>query len=110
MLKDFKTLDVCNVGVACKDDAKHVLNKYAFRFSDKQFHEIWKRFPLNKYDQLLYDEFLGKYSAKSAKLTSSSSNKTMQYKADEKVQDEKDTEERDKKEASKTTCVSRKAP
>ncbi|XP_035227514.1 EF-hand calcium-binding domain-containing protein 6-like [Stegodyphus dumicola] len=109
MLKDFKTLDVCNVGVACKDDAKHVLNKYAFRFSDKQFHEIWKRFPVNKYDQLLYDEFLEKYSAKSDKLVSSS-NKSVQYKTGEKVEDEKDTEERDKKEASKTTCVTRKAP
>lgn len=36
MLKDFKSLDVCNVGVACKDDVKNLLSKFAFRLTDNQ--------------------------------------------------------------------------
>ncbi|GIY16801.1 EF-hand calcium-binding domain-containing protein 6 [Caerostris darwini] len=62
MLKDFKTLDVCNVGVACKDDARNIFNKFSFRFNDKQFNELWKKFPVNKYDQLIYDQFLEEYA------------------------------------------------
>lgn len=36
MLKDFKTLDVCNIGAVGKDDTKNILSKFAFRFNDKQ--------------------------------------------------------------------------
>ncbi|XP_055951550.1 EF-hand calcium-binding domain-containing protein 6-like [Argiope bruennichi] len=66
MLKDFKALDVCNVGVACKDDARNILNKFSFRFSDKQFNELWKKFPVNKYNQLVYDQFLEQYAPSGA--------------------------------------------
>ncbi|CAL1284062.1 unnamed protein product [Larinioides sclopetarius] len=66
MLKDFKALDVCSVGVACKDDARNILNKFSFRFNDKQFNELWKKFPVNKYDQLVYDQFLEQYAPSGA--------------------------------------------
>ncbi|GFT80125.1 EF-hand calcium-binding domain-containing protein 6 [Nephila pilipes] len=62
MLKDFKALDICNVGVACKDDTRNILNKFAFRFNDKQFNELWKKFPVNKFNQLLYDQFLEEFA------------------------------------------------
>ncbi|XP_015913325.2 EF-hand calcium-binding domain-containing protein 6 isoform X1 [Parasteatoda tepidariorum] len=62
MLRDFKTLDVCNVGVICKDDVRNVFSKFSFRFNDKQFCELWKKLPRNKFDQLLYDKFLEEYS------------------------------------------------
>ncbi|XP_054717442.1 EF-hand calcium-binding domain-containing protein 6-like [Uloborus diversus] len=64
MLKDFKSLDLCNVGVVCKDDVKTVFKKYAFRFNDKQFNELWKKFPRNQFDQLIYDQFFEEYSTK----------------------------------------------
>ncbi|KAG8185328.1 hypothetical protein JTE90_008233 [Oedothorax gibbosus] len=61
MLKDFEALDVCNVGVACKEDARSVLNKFSFRFNDKQFQALWDKFPVNKYDQLVYNQFLEEF-------------------------------------------------
>lgn len=36
MLKDFKALDMCNVGIVCKDDFRNVLSKFVFRLTDKQ--------------------------------------------------------------------------
>lgn len=36
MLKEFGILDVCNVGIVCKEDFRKVLDKYAFRLTDSQ--------------------------------------------------------------------------
>lgn len=62
MLKDFKALDVCNVGVVGKDDFRNILSKFTFRLTDSQFEALWETYPRNKYNQLLYDKFLESYS------------------------------------------------
>lgn len=62
LLKDFKILDICKVGIAYKDDVRRLFNKYALRMNDHQFKTLWKDFPVNSFGQLIYEDFLEEYS------------------------------------------------
>ncbi|XP_076361622.1 uncharacterized protein LOC143252795 isoform X2 [Tachypleus tridentatus] len=65
LLKDFQEIDYCKVGIAHKDDVRLLLNKHAFRLTEKQFEQLWKTLPKNEFDNLKYVQFLDECKTKS---------------------------------------------
>ncbi|XP_075066378.1 EF-hand calcium-binding domain-containing protein 6 isoform X2 [Mixophyes fleayi] len=60
--QDFLNIDYAGINVISKEDFRHIFNRNFMLLTDDQFENLWNILPLNSYGNLLYHDFLKKFS------------------------------------------------
>ncbi|XP_063784992.1 EF-hand calcium-binding domain-containing protein 6 isoform X2 [Pseudophryne corroboree] len=60
--QDLLNTDYAGINVVSKEDFREIFNRHFMLLTDDQFENLWNTLPLNSYGNLLYHEFLKKFS------------------------------------------------